>query len=370
LAHFFPLIFIVDYPPAFRNNITMKGVVFSSIGAEPQVVDNLPIPNPSDGQVLVKSLWTAINPVDAYSATTGLLVVKWPLTLGVDASGVITKTGPKVPAYLSVGTHVFGCTRLGSPSYGTAAEYFLIDAKVAFAVTAKMKERGIGGAEASTLGVSVLTAALGIFDGLKIPISTVEQLEPKDEWVLILGGASSVGKSAISLARAAGFKVIASCSPGSSATVEKLGSEWFSYKDPLEDQVAAVSSKTGGKLFKIFDAVASDDPLLAKEIFRQASGQEKLFATTNDWSGITHFEGGKTTCIEFGPVGRPDATDLNKMIEEYIPVLTKLIEDGKVLPSEYEAIGEGGFESAAEAYKYQQSGKGGNKKVVVKIQDA
>jgi NADPH:quinone reductase-like Zn-dependent oxidoreductase len=286
----------------------MKGVVFSSVGAEPQVLGDLPMPEPGNGQLLVKSLWTAINPVDSFSATTGLLVVGWPLTLGVDASGVIAKRGPNVSSHMEVGTHVFGCTRLGSPSYGTAAEYFLMDAQVTFAVTPKMKERGIEGLKAATLGVSVLTAALGIFDGLKIPLSAVKQSEPKGEWVLILGGASSVGKSAISLACTAGYRAIASCSPGSSATIEKLGAEWFSYKDSIEDQVAAVLSKTDGKVYKIFDAVASNNPLLAKKIFGQVSGKEKYFTTTNDWSGITDFADAKTTCIELGPIGRPEAT--------------------------------------------------------------
>jgi NADPH:quinone reductase-like Zn-dependent oxidoreductase len=41
----------------------MKGVIFSGVGAAPQVVDNLTKPEPADDQVLVKSLWTAINPV-------------------------------------------------------------------------------------------------------------------------------------------------------------------------------------------------------------------------------------------------------------------------------------------------------------------
>ena len=41
----------------------MKGVIFESVGAAPKVVDNLPVPEPSADQVLVKSLYTAINPV-------------------------------------------------------------------------------------------------------------------------------------------------------------------------------------------------------------------------------------------------------------------------------------------------------------------
>lgn len=41
----------------------MKGVVFEKAGAEPQVVDSLEKPQPSADQVLVKSLFMAINPV-------------------------------------------------------------------------------------------------------------------------------------------------------------------------------------------------------------------------------------------------------------------------------------------------------------------
>ena len=348
----------------------MKGVVFSSVGAEPQVVDDLPMPEPGKGQVLVKSLWTAINPVDTFSATTGLLVVGWPFTPGVDASGVITKCGPNVPSNFSVGTHVFGCTRLGSPSYGTCAEYLLMDTQTTFTVTPKMRDRGIGYPEAATLGASVLTAALGIFDGLHTPLSATEDPPSDGECILILGGASSVGKSAVQIARAAGYKVLTSCSPSSSSVVEKLGASWFSYKDSLEEQVHAVQSKTGGNVAKIFDAVASDDPVLAKELFKQSNAKEKYFTTTNDWSGVGDFEGGKTNNIELGNIGRPDTPELNKLVEEYIAMATPLLEEGKLVASEYEVIGNGGFESALEAYKYQQTGKAGNKKVVVKLQDA
>ena len=41
----------------------MKGVVFEEQGSEPMVVENLEKPSPSPDQILVKSLWTAINPV-------------------------------------------------------------------------------------------------------------------------------------------------------------------------------------------------------------------------------------------------------------------------------------------------------------------
>ena len=43
--------------------VKMKGVIFESAGGPLKVVDDLPIPEPSPDQILVKSLYTAINPV-------------------------------------------------------------------------------------------------------------------------------------------------------------------------------------------------------------------------------------------------------------------------------------------------------------------
>jgi NADPH:quinone reductase-like Zn-dependent oxidoreductase len=41
----------------------MKGVALKSPGAPAEVVDDLAVPEPGDDQVLVKSIYAAINPV-------------------------------------------------------------------------------------------------------------------------------------------------------------------------------------------------------------------------------------------------------------------------------------------------------------------
>lgn len=41
----------------------MKGVIIEKAGAPAKVVDDLEVPEPSDDQVLVKSVYSAINPV-------------------------------------------------------------------------------------------------------------------------------------------------------------------------------------------------------------------------------------------------------------------------------------------------------------------
>jgi hypothetical protein len=71
--------------------------------------------------------------------------------------------------------------------------------------------------------------------------------------------------------------------------------------------------------------------------------------------------------ISLGPVGRPEGTAINKTLREAIPYIYSLIESGKVTPAEYVQIGNAGVECIIEASAYQAAGKGGNKKVIVKV---
>jgi hypothetical protein len=42
---------------------TMKGVILSKVGGSYEIVSNLEKPKPGPGQILVRSIVTAINPV-------------------------------------------------------------------------------------------------------------------------------------------------------------------------------------------------------------------------------------------------------------------------------------------------------------------
>lgn len=300
-------------------------------------------------------------------AGLGLLVHEWPLVVAVDASGVIVESSSEAEAQYNLrpGDYVCGCTRLGMIQYASGQEYFLMDAAVTIP-----KPKNIDLVQAATLGVGIDTAALGIFQGLKCELPEPNsQVNNKDEWVVILGGASSVGSYAVQLARAAGYKVIASCSTKSADAVKSFGAETFDYRSPIEQQVDAVVKVTGEQVNRIFDAAASDDPVIAKELFKRSKAEQKYFATTNDWSGITDFHGGKTYLVKLGPVGRPEATELNEALKQYIPMLVKLVESGKVKTNEYQVFGKGGFEDVIGAYKHKVGGGGGSSKVVVKVQD-
>ncbi|EEH46394.2 uncharacterized protein PADG_02492 [Paracoccidioides brasiliensis Pb18] len=348
----------------------MKGIISEKVGEPFKIVDNLEVPEPSSDQILVKSIYMAINPVDELMRTTGALVQEWPLGLGLDVAGIVVKAGENAASSFKVGDRVCGCSRLGYFGYNGGQEYFLMDAKVTIP-----KPKNISLVEAATIGVGVETAGLGIFNSLDVELPKLEDVRegkyvpPKrDEWAVVLGGSSSVGK--FGLLDVCGYKVIASCSEQSVPLVKSQGARAvFDYKMPIRDQVKTVLDITKGRVHRVFDAAATGDAF-AKELFKKLpAGGPKLFSTTNAWSKITDFEGGKTTIVQMGTIGRPNGEHINKLLEEYIPVFVALFEQEKLLPAPFDLIERGGFEDALEAYRYHQKGAGRSHKVVVKIQE-
>lgn len=293
----------------------------------------------------------------------GLQVDEWPAGLGADASGVVVEVGPVAAKKydLKAGDYVCGCTRVGPRQYSTCREFFLMDAQVAM-----RKPSNLSVAQAATIGSAAQTACFGIFAGLEISEPDLNSSVSSDGWILVLGGSGSVGRAAVQLARAAGFKVIASCSEKNAQAVKHIGATAvFDYRLPIEEQVAAVKDATRGvDITKILDATSADDPKLAKALF-QAHDGKKLFSTTNSWSKIGNFEGGKTFEIELGRLGRPDSQEINDAIEKWNPMLTKMYEAEILKPMDYEQVGSGGLEDALRAYKKTSYGR----KVVIKIDD-
>jgi NADPH:quinone reductase-like Zn-dependent oxidoreductase len=152
---------------------------------------------------------------DVFMHQFGILVNAWPFTPGCDAGGIVVKVGSSAKSILGepfkVGDRVSGCTRLGWYGYAPYAEYFLMDAALVLPVVP-----GMSLDKACTLGVATYTASLGLFKELNLPVPKPgENPAAKDEWLLVFGGASSVGKAAVQIAKSLGYKVITTGSTGS-----------------------------------------------------------------------------------------------------------------------------------------------------------
>src|SRR5687767_14604970 len=104
----------------------MKAIVVHEYG-EPEVMklEELPTPEPGDGQVSVKIEAAGVNPVDTYLRSGNHAhAPALPYTPGKDAAGVVQKTGTGVTKFKD-GDRVYTA---GSIS-GTYAEYSLCEEK-------------------------------------------------------------------------------------------------------------------------------------------------------------------------------------------------------------------------------------------------
>lgn len=87
-------------------------------------------------------------------------------------------------------------------------------------------------ANAAVLPISISTASSALFAQLKAPFPSLNP-QPTGKRILLWGGSSSVGVSAIQLGRAAGLEVITTAGSANHDLVKRLGaSHIFDHKDP------------------------------------------------------------------------------------------------------------------------------------------
>jgi hypothetical protein len=145
----------------------------------------------------------------------------------------------------------------------------------------------------------------------------------------------------------------------------------FSYKLPLEEQLAIVTSITSNKFSLVFDTTSActNEGL---QLLALSAAPSKGFATTNDWSPFSNPEDTKVYRIMLGAIGRESEGESQRIISvgiaQCIPVLERLIGEGALRPMPYVTV-EKGWDGVAEGIELAGSGKMSGKKVVVKISD-
>jgi NADPH:quinone reductase-like Zn-dependent oxidoreductase len=191
-------------------------------GSEKLQYEEVPTPEPGEGEVLVEVQAASVNPVDykLASGTYGRDSLQLPWIPGGDFCGVIEKLGPGV-AGLEAGAAVYGDCRPG----GGYAEYVVTKAEWVAA-----RPRAVTAVEAAAVPLAGQTAWQGLFDH--------GHLE-KGQTVLIHGAPGGVGHFAVQLAHWKQAKVVATGSAGDEEYLRSLGAdEFIDYKGSrFEDKV-------------------------------------------------------------------------------------------------------------------------------------
>ncbi|CAG8536083.1 21184_t:CDS:2, partial [Racocetra persica] len=175
----------------------------------------------------------------------------YPAILGSDVAGVVEAVGEGVTEF-SPGDEVCGYTKLGVPGhYGAFSEYTLLEASTTYKKPPHFTFR-----EAATIPVCTLTAGLGLFESLNLPLPSENHSWFREEYILIWGGSSSVGSYAIQLAAHLGLLVITTASPKNHQYLKELGAAYtFDYNAP--DVIDQIKNASEGRLKYAFDTVGS-----------------------------------------------------------------------------------------------------------------
>ena len=220
----------------------MRAVVATRFGG-PEVLEEKQVetPKPGSGQVLVRIVASATNPLDAKLRQDGSWAgLQPPFVPGYDASGVIEEVGPCVVG-LAVGDEVYYTPEFVGNRQGTYAEYEAVHAAIV-----AQKPRSLSHEEAAAVPLAGGTAWDAVVRRLKVSIG---------ETVLIHGGTGGVGSFAVQLAKACGARVLASAGADHQDTLRQLGADVtidYQRQDPAE---IALEQTNGAGVDAVFDTV-------------------------------------------------------------------------------------------------------------------
>jgi NADPH:quinone reductase-like Zn-dependent oxidoreductase len=216
-------------------------------------VDTASYPTLEPGRVIIKNAAVAINPADWKMQDFGVFVKSWPTIFGCDVAGEIVEVGDDV-TNIKKGQRVLGhaiALLTGTAQDAGFQLYLSVPAVLVAPIPDEMSFE-----DASVIPLSLSTAAAGLYDKhlLALPYPTMSP-RPSASSILIWGGSSSVGSSAIQLAVASGLRVVSTASKRNFEYVKSLGAETVvDHSSPtvVDDLVEALK---GRKLVGAFDSI-------------------------------------------------------------------------------------------------------------------
>lgn len=193
----------------------MKAAILNKKNS-PLEIKEIPMPEINDDEVLVKIMYSGVNPLDNMIVREEVKLItpyKYPLVMGNEFSGVIKKVGSNVSGFCE-GDRVYA--RMPLDKIGTFAEYVAINNDAISKIPDYLSFE-----EAACVPLTALTA-----------VQSFELMNAKaGEKIFISGGTGSFGAMAIPIAKSMGLYVITSGSERNRQRVIDLGvSEFIDYK--------------------------------------------------------------------------------------------------------------------------------------------
>lgn len=316
----------------------------------------VPTQKPGPGEVLLRTCYAGINAsdVNATAGRYGTAPKEHPFDLGFESVGEVVAVGPDVEG-LQVGNAV---ATTNFPWFGAFAEYQCVRSERAYRVPQAIPE-------VVPLLVSGLTAAIGLDQQGRIRAGEV---------VLVTAAAGGLGHLAVQYARAAGCRVVATCSSDhKEAYLRSLGCEAvINYRThslaaelskAYPDGVDVVWETVGGETFNV----------LFKKL--RPRGRLVVVGAIQGYKGDQFFPEVDLTNLPYRLLAHSSAlagfllTHYADLYPEYVAKLYMMLQDGSLVPRvDLGQNAEGGelkgVEGCIRGVEYLHSGKSIGKVVV------
>jgi NADPH:quinone reductase-like Zn-dependent oxidoreductase len=192
---------------------TMNAVRIHSFGGgEVLAIEEVPLPVPKAGEIVVRISAAGVNPIDWKTrrgqGVAHILDRPLPVILGWDFAGTVVARGPCVSRFAD-GDAVFGMVQLARE--GTYADYVALPA-----AHAARKPEKLTFEEAASLPLASLTAWQTLVGAAHLS---------RGQTVVVHAAAGGVGHLAVQIAKARGAKVMATASTSHHEFVKSLGAD-------------------------------------------------------------------------------------------------------------------------------------------------
>ena len=338
----------------------------------PLEVGPAPYSPPGHGQLVVRNSALGINPVDWVKQMLGDVMlphIRYPIVLGEDVAGTVVAVGDGVTRF-RVGDRVLAVAS-AIPTNNPAEGGFQLYTVVREWFTTPLPEN-ISFERACVLPLALLTSSIGLFSkeylGLDLP-TVPKRPAPTgtggnpSRVVIIAGGSSAVGGTAVQLAASAGYEVVSTSSPKNFDYVKGLGAtHMFDYKSEslADDLSAAVRGKQLCGCYSLGDGTADvfatvlkrhEGPAPTKMLIARAEGKHSVA----DDSGV------EVKFVLLDPVAISPESQVRPIFEEFLP--RALAEQVFVPAPAPEVVGKG-LDKIQDAFAVHKQGVSAKKIVV------
>jgi NADPH2:quinone reductase len=176
------------------------------------IIGELPRPQPTGKQVLVRVTAAALNPIDTY-IRGGMIQMPLPrpFIVGSDLAGVVERAGPEAKRF-KPGTRVWASDQGMLGRQGTFAEYAVVEEDFLYPTP-----DGVSDEAAAACALVGITAHLGLVRDAK--------LQP-GETLFVSGGTGGVGSMVVQMSKALGARVITTAGSDQKVTAAReLGAD-------------------------------------------------------------------------------------------------------------------------------------------------